>query len=118
VSGWFESITFWLILGFAGQAMFSMRFLVQWITSERARRSVIPVAFWYFSLAGGSLLFIYALWRQDPVFIVGQGAGLAIYLRNLYFVRRERVEPSAPADGGGDSDAKAESSDAASRRAG
>lgn len=88
---WFESITFWLVLGFAGQAMFSMRFLLQWMASEKARRSIIPVAFWYFSIAGGALLFVYALWRQDPVFIVGQGAGLAIYFRNLYFIYRERL---------------------------
>ena len=85
-----SSLTFWLALGFAGQLMFSMRFLVQWLASEKARRSVIPVAFWYFSIFGGALLFAYALWREDPVFIVGQGAGLAIYSRNLYFVHRER----------------------------
>lgn len=91
MSGWLDSLTFWLALGFAGQAMFSMRFLLQWMASERARRSVIPVAFWYFSIAGGTLLFVYALWRQDPVFIVGQGAGLAIYGRNLYFVYKERL---------------------------
>ena len=84
------SLTFWLVLGFAGQLMFSLRFLVQWVATERARRSVFPNAFWYFSLAGGALLFAYALWRQDPVFILGQGAGLAIYSRNLYFVHRER----------------------------
>jgi lipid-A-disaccharide synthase-like uncharacterized protein len=86
----FESLTFWLVLGFAGQALFSMRFLVQWLATERARRSVIPVPFWYLSIGGGALLFTYAVWREDPVFIVGQGAGLAIYLRNLYFVHRER----------------------------
>lgn len=81
----------WIIVGFAGQAMFSMRFLIQWLSSERAGRSVMPVAFWYFSLAGGSILLAYAIWRQDPVFIVGQGAGLFIYSRNLYFVHRERL---------------------------
>ena len=86
----YYNLTFWLVLGFTGQLMFSMRFLVQWITSERAKRSVIPIAFWYFSIAGGLLLFVYALWREDPVFIVGQGAGIAIYSRNLYFVHRER----------------------------
>jgi lipid-A-disaccharide synthase-like uncharacterized protein len=81
----------WIAIGFAGQAMFSMRFLIQWLSSERAGRSVIPVAFWYFSLAGGAILFAYALWRQDPVFIVGQSAGVFIYSRNLYFVHRERL---------------------------
>lgn len=93
----------WIAVGFAGQAMFSMRFLIQWLSSERAGRSVMPVAFWYFSLAGGSILFAYAIWRQDPVFIVGQSAGLLIYSRNLYFVHRERLrraivgsEPTEP----------------------
>ena len=76
----------WLAVGFAGQAMFSMRFLVQWWASERQKRSVIPVAFWFFSLAGGMTLLSYAIYRQDPVFIVGQAGGLFIYSRNLYFI--------------------------------
>jgi len=80
----------WLGVGFLGQAMFSMRFLVQWLQSERQRRSIIPVAFWYFSILGGVTLLAYAIWRQDPVFILGQGAGLVIYARNLYFIWRER----------------------------
>jgi len=81
---------FWLAVGFTGQAMFSMRFLVQWLSTERQRRSVIPIAFWYFSLLGGATLLAYAIHRADPVFIVGQGAGLFIYSRNLYFVLKER----------------------------
>jgi lipid-A-disaccharide synthase-like uncharacterized protein len=81
----------WLGIGFLGQAMFSMRFLVQWVYSERQRRSIIPIAFWYFSILGGMTLFAYALYREDPVFILGQGAGLVIYARNLYFIRRERA---------------------------
>jgi lipid-A-disaccharide synthase-like uncharacterized protein len=81
----------WLGIGFLGQAMFSMRFLVQWVQSERQRRSIIPIAFWYFSILGGVTLFAYALYREDPVFILGQGAGLVIYARNLYFIRRERA---------------------------
>ena len=86
----------WVVLGFIAQALFSMRFLVQWIASERAGRSVIPTAFWIFSIGGGALLFIYSLYRKDPVFIAGQGLGLFIYLRNLYFVLREgRQTPSA-----------------------
>lgn len=89
--------TLWLGVGFLGQALFSLRFLVQWISSERQRRSVVPVAFWYFSLAGGAVLLSYAIWRQDPVFIVGQGAGLVIYLRNLQFRLRERREEERPA---------------------
>ena len=67
-----------------------MRFLVQWIASERARKSVIPVAFWLFSIGGGLLLFVYALCIRDPVFILGQGLGLFVYLRNLSFVYHEK----------------------------
>jgi lipid-A-disaccharide synthase-like uncharacterized protein len=83
-------IDMWLIVGFAGQAMFSMRFIIQWIMSEREKRSMIPLAFWYFSLAGGLSLLIYAIHRKDPVFILGQGSGLFIYIRNLYLIYRER----------------------------
>lgn len=91
------SNTIWLVVGFAGQTMFSLRFLVQWMASERARRSVIPLAFWYFSIAGGLILFSYALYREDPVFIVGQGAGIFIYGRNLYFIYKERRRGNDPA---------------------
>ena len=82
----------WLILafGFAGQALFSARFILQWLASERAGRSVVPVLFWHFSIAGGLTLFLYALYRRDPVFILGQGLGLFIYARNLWLIRRER----------------------------
>jgi lipid-A-disaccharide synthase-like uncharacterized protein len=82
-------LNWWVLLGYAGQALFTMRFVVQWIATERARRSVIPVAFWFFSIGGGLLLFIYALSIRDPVFILGQGLGLFVYLRNLYFVYHE-----------------------------
>jgi lipid-A-disaccharide synthase-like uncharacterized protein len=78
--------TIWLAIGFLGQGLFSARFIVQWIKSEREKKSVFPVAFWYFSIAGGITLLAYAIYRKDPVFIVGQLAGLFIYLRNLYFV--------------------------------
>lgn len=88
-----EQYTIWLAIGFLGQAMFSMRFLIQWLYSERHRRSLIPVAFWYFSVAGGSLLLAYAIYRLDPVFIVGQAGGLLIYGRNLYFIRRQGTTP-------------------------
>jgi lipid-A-disaccharide synthase-like uncharacterized protein len=81
-----------LTIGFAGQALFAMRFIIQWLKSEISRRSVIPIAFWYFSLLGGATLFIYALWRRDPVFIMGQGTGLFIYARNLWLIHRERRE--------------------------
>lgn len=80
----------WTGVGFLGQALFTGRFVVQWLASERARKSVIPLLFWYFSIAGGATLFAYAIYREDPVFIVGQGAGLAIYLRNLWLTRREK----------------------------
>ena len=81
----------WLAIGFLGQALFSARFLVQWLTSEKLKKSVIPTAFWYFSVAGGMTLLAYALHRRDPVFVVGQGAGLVIYIRNLQFLRRDRL---------------------------
>ena len=79
----------WLAVGFLGQAFFSARFLIQWIASERLGKSVVPCAFWYFSIGGGLTLLFYALWRRDPVFILGQGAGLFVYARNLYFVLRD-----------------------------
>lgn len=78
------------LIGFVGQAFFTARFLVQWIASERAGRSVIPVAFWFFSIGGGLILFGYALYRRDPVFILGQGLGTFIYVRNLMLIARER----------------------------
>ena len=83
----------WLVMvGYIGQALFTMRFVVQWIATERAKKSVIPVAFWFFSIGGGLLLFVYALMVKDPVFIIGQGFGVFVYLRNLYFVYREKGE--------------------------
>jgi lipid-A-disaccharide synthase-like uncharacterized protein len=83
------SETIWIIIGFVGQAMFFMRFFIQWLASEKARTSVIPHAFWYFSIGGGMALFAYALYRQDPVFILGQSTGLLIYVRNLYLIRHK-----------------------------
>jgi lipid-A-disaccharide synthase-like uncharacterized protein len=79
----------WLVIGFLGQACFASRFLVQWMASERAGRSVVPRVFWYLSIAGGAIVLCYAIWRRDPVFIVGQSAGLFVYLRNLVLLRRE-----------------------------
>ena len=84
----------WLAVGLAGQAFFTMRFLVQWIATERRRKSVVPREFWYFSIGGGLTLLFYALHLGDPVFILGQSAGLIVYSRNLYFVRREGREPA------------------------
>ena len=79
-----------------GQAFFSARFVVQWLTSEFKRASVVPVAFWWLSIGGGSTLLAYAIWRQDPVFIIGQAGGLAIYVRNLVLLSnaRHRSNPS------------------------
>ena len=78
----------WIGIGLAGQALFFSRFLVQWIASERRRASVIPNAFWFFSLGGGLVLLAYAIHRRDPVFILGQSTGVFIYLRNLWFIYR------------------------------
>ena len=75
-----------------GQLMFTARFLVQWIASEKAKKSIIPELFWYFSIAGGTMLFLYAVHRKDPVFIIGQGFGLLIYVRNLYLIRKKALK--------------------------
>src|SRR5437016_14096917 len=76
----------WVVLGFVAQGFFTMRFVVQWIASERARKSVIPVAFWFFSIGGGALLLVYALYRRAPVFIAGQDLAHICEIRNLYFI--------------------------------
>lgn len=81
---------FWLIVGFLGQALFASRFIVQWVASERKGESVIPVVFWDLSILGGLVLFAYAVYRQDPVFILGQGAGIVVYVRNLVLIRRKQ----------------------------
>jgi lipid-A-disaccharide synthase-like uncharacterized protein len=81
----------WLLVGFGGQALFMGRFVLQWFASERERRSVIPVAFWYLSIAGALVLLVYAVHRRDPVFVAGQGLGVAIYLRNLVLIRAEQA---------------------------
>jgi lipid-A-disaccharide synthase-like uncharacterized protein len=80
----------WVLLGYLAQIMFTMRFVVQWVASERAGKMVIPIAFWFFSIGGGLLLFAYALYIRDPVFILGQGFGVFVYARNLYFELRDR----------------------------
>ncbi|MBM3518948.1 MAG: lipid A biosynthesis protein [Alphaproteobacteria bacterium] len=82
--------TLWYALGFAGQFLFASRFLVQWLSSERAGRSLVPIAFWYLSVLGGATLLVYAIYRADPVFITGQSVGLLIYGRNLHLIARER----------------------------
>lgn len=83
--------TFWVALGFLGQFCFASRFLIQWIVSEKNKKVSVPVSFWYCSLAGGVVLFIYACYRQDPVFILGQSMGLFVYARNLMIHRNECV---------------------------
>jgi len=104
--------TVWMIVGFAGQVLFGMRFVVQWIATERAKKSVVPLSFWYLSLAGTIVLLAYAIWRVDPVFIAGFCLNMVIYLRNLYFIhlhprRAAKVaaeagqEPPAPDPPGG-----------------
>ena len=82
--------TIMIVIGFGGQALFATRFIIQWLSSENAGRSVIPVAFWYFSITGGLVLLTYAIWRQDPVIIAGQSVGVFIYARNLYFISKEK----------------------------
>lgn len=84
-----EDTTLWMGVGFLGQMLFSARFIVQWLASERLRRSVVPKAFWYLSIAGSAVLLAYALHRVDPVFIVGQAAGFIVYFRNIYLLKVE-----------------------------
>ncbi len=86
----------WVVFGLSAQMMFMMRFIVQWLASERAGRSVVPIAFWYFSLAGGVMLLSYAVYRRDPVFVLGQSLGLLIYLRNLWLIHAERRRSARP----------------------
>jgi lipid-A-disaccharide synthase-like uncharacterized protein len=89
----------WLAIGFIAQLMFSMRFIVQWIASERARQSIVPEVFWYFSAAGGAMLLAYAIYRMDPVFIMGQATGLLIYARNIQMIWREKKSGEGAAAG-------------------
>lgn len=86
----------WIALGLLAQAAFTGRFLVQWISSERRGRSVVPRAFWYLSLSGAALLLMYAIHRRDPVFILGQSFGLVVYTRNLMLIHRSRVDVDVP----------------------
>lgn len=84
-----------ILIGYVAQFLFAMRFVVQWIASERAGRSVVPTAFWFFSIGGGLMLLGYAFYRKDPVFIIGQAFGVFVYLRNLQFVMRKKGEGAA-----------------------
>lgn len=101
----------WVMVGFLGQALFSARFIIQWFVSEKAKESIVPIAFWYFSILGGMTLLTYAIWRRDPVIICGQAGGLLIYARNLWFIysKRAREADRVPTD----SDAERLASEAA-----
>lgn len=90
VDGSLTTTDIWLIIGFGGQMVFFMRFLIQWIVSERTGRSVIPDVFWYFSIMGGIILLAYAFHRNDPVFIMGQAVGLLVYFRNVMLLQKEQ----------------------------
>ena len=93
-AAWLTTGHIWLTIGFLGQFLFGSRFLIQWFKSELVGRSVIPVSFWYCSVAGGVVLLAYAIYKMDPVFIMGQGMGLIVYGRNLFLIFRERRTPS------------------------
>jgi lipid-A-disaccharide synthase-like uncharacterized protein len=85
------TIYVWFLVGFLGQALFTSRFIVQWFKSEIVGKSVIPLAFWWFSVGGGVIMLVYSIYRMDPVFIAGQAGGLIVYARNLYLIFRERA---------------------------
>ena len=82
---------YWLYLGFSGQLLFGLRFVVQWVASERKGESIIPIYFWYLSLVGSMILLAYAIFRRDPVFILGQSTGFIVYTRNLMLIYRKRA---------------------------
>ena len=83
------------MLGMLGQVLFFSRFLVQWVASEKKGRSVVPLSFWYLSIGGGGLLLVYALWRKDPVIVLGQAVGLFVYVRNLMLIHRHKTAQAA-----------------------
>lgn len=85
-----ENWNIFLIIGFIGQGLFSMRFIIQWLASEKAKKSVIPFSFWIFSLSGSIFLLIYAVYKKDPVFILGQAPNVLIYSRNIYLIKKNR----------------------------
>ena len=86
---------YWVAIGLTGQFFFTMRFVVQWIATEKSRRSVIPESFWYFSIAGSLILLVYSLYRRDPVFILGQAFGTTVYVRNLFFIQKEKKDAAS-----------------------
>lgn len=88
LSSFFTPQKLWIAFGIFGQLLFFMRFFVQWLASEKAKKSVVPLAFWYFSIGGAIILLTYAIYRLDPVFILGQSTGLFIYIRNLILIKK------------------------------
>lgn len=84
-----NTLDWWVVVGLIAQFFFTARFVVQWLASERAGRSIIPVAFWFLSIAGGAMLLVYAIYRKDPVFIAGQAFGLFVYLRNVQMILKD-----------------------------
>ncbi len=94
-----NTLDWWVVVGLIAQFFFTARFVVQWLASERAGRSIIPVAFWFLSMAGGAMLLIYAIHRKDPVFIAGQAFGLFVYLRNVQMILKEFRRAPAHAAG-------------------
>ena len=86
---WRIPMTCWIVIGFVGQALFGVRFLIQWLNSEQEGHSVIPVAFWYFSLVGGVISLVYAVHLQAWPLILGQGMPLLIYARNIWMIYRD-----------------------------
>ena len=85
-----KPLDFWLIFGFMGQICFTMRFVVQWYVTEKKKESVIPISFWFYSIMGSAILLIYAIYRKDPVFILGQAFGFTVYIRNLHFINKKK----------------------------
>jgi lipid-A-disaccharide synthase-like uncharacterized protein len=98
MAGWLTPNNVWLVIGFAGQALFASRFLIQWFRSEVAGRSIVPVSFWYFSIAGGLVTLVYAIHvgKDALPFLMGQIGGLAVYARNLVLIFRERERMISP----------------------
>ena len=94
-----KPLDFWLIFGMIGQVCFTMRFAVQWIASEKKKESVIPISFWAYSLIGSAILLIYAVYRKDPVFILGQAFGFAVYIRNLQLIFKKKERDCGDAVG-------------------
>ena len=80
----------WVLFGFLGQFVFAMRFIIQWIVSEKKKESIVPLSFWYLSIGGGIILLIYAIYKKDPVFVLGQASGLFVYVRNLVLIMKKK----------------------------